>query len=571
MLYILKNISFFAIILISFSCFSQKNEPYKAIKDSINKYTYSNISKAISYADSYVSLSQKKRDQEEELNGMYLTYSVYHKNLLKGEKIIEPANKQLELLEKFAKKNNLKEHLAEIFYKKSNLSSFRNSDNKDSGMYSMLHHLNLSLNIAKEIENFHFEIRARILLILIKMSGENCLEALEDLEALSKEVKDKKNDTTFTPEIKFRYLGLIYHNLVKNHLQLKNLTKANSYNEILFSYYFKQIDSSFTNANSEERFMYFYNKNKGEIYFAKKEYDSAEKYFNKLFVKKITNLNFRKDSVRLLGKVACMKQQYSKAIEILSPFEEVIDSSLTYSESEDEFKYLGLSYKGLSDYKKANFFLEKYIESIALNNTYKDSLNLNLKKLEIQEVQAEIDTIKTLSKKRRTSIFILSALIIFIIIGFIYYSLKVKQKNKIKYDALIKKLNTKPVSKTVFKINDSEIERVISNLKKLEQKEFYLNQNCSLVTTAKSINTNSSYLSKIVNTHFKKTFNAYINELRINYVLTRLKKDRLFRRYTIQSIANEIGYKSKESFNKAFKKESGILPSFYIKQLELEP
>jgi len=91
---------------------------------------------------------------------------------------------------------------------------------------------------------------------------------------------------------------------------------------------------------------------------------------------------------------------------------------------------------------------------------------------------------------------------------------------------------------------------------------------CSLSSMAKKINTNTTYLSKVINSHFKKSFNAYINELRINYVLTRLKEDKLFRRYTIQSIANDIGFKSKESFNKAFRIQTGILPSYYIKQLE---
>jgi AraC-like DNA-binding protein len=85
---------------------------------------------------------------------------------------------------------------------------------------------------------------------------------------------------------------------------------------------------------------------------------------------------------------------------------------------------------------------------------------------------------------------------------------------------------------------------------------------------SKEIQTNTSYLSKIINHHYQKSFSSYINELRINYVLIRIREDKLFRRYSIQSMANDIGFKSKESFNSAFKKHTGILPSYFVKQIE---
>ncbi len=85
---------------------------------------------------------------------------------------------------------------------------------------------------------------------------------------------------------------------------------------------------------------------------------------------------------------------------------------------------------------------------------------------------------------------------------------------------------------------------------------------------AEEIKTNTTYLSKIINSLYQKKFTAYINDLRIDYVLDRLKNDKLFRRYSIQSIANEIGFKSKESINSAFKNRIGVLPSKLIRALE---
>ena len=56
--------------------------------------------------------------------------------------------------------------------------------------------------------------------------------------------------------------------------------------------------------------------------------------------------------------------------------------------------------------------------------------------------------------------------------------------------------------------------------------------------------------------------------LRIDYVLKELKENKKLRSYTIQAIAEEIGFKKAESFSKAFKKRTGLNPSFYIKQIK---
>ncbi|MEM6687195.1 MAG: helix-turn-helix domain-containing protein, partial [Bacteroidota bacterium] len=77
-----------------------------------------------------------------------------------------------------------------------------------------------------------------------------------------------------------------------------------------------------------------------------------------------------------------------------------------------------------------------------------------------------------------------------------------------------------------------------------------------------------SYLSKLVNAHKGKSFTAYITDLRVNYAIRRLKEDRKFRSYTIDSIARDIGFNRSESFSRAFKNKTGLYPSYYIKRLD---
>lgn len=116
-------------------------------------------------------------------------------------------------------------------------------------------------------------------------------------------------------------------------------------------------------------------------------------------------------------------------------------------------------------------------------------------------------------------------------------------------------------------ISEETIAEILGYLHKFEQRKGYLSQKVSLSDTAKSFGTNSTYLSKVVNIEKQKNFSKYINDLRIIYAFEELKTNGTFRKYTIKAIAQECGFKSAESFSKAFYKKYGIYPSFYIKQL----
>ena len=231
-----------------------------------------------------------------------------------------------------------------------------------------------------------------------------------------------------------------------------------------------------------------------------------------------------------------------------------------------------------SDYKKADFYFEKHLKVIDNRKNSSNNINSKFKELEIDKYMKELDIVKG-EKYSQKNIFILTFILfsslIIITIWHAYYQ---KQKNKLKLKTLLEKVvNIEESTKTSklkikkkleLDINETTVNQVLTQISKLEKIKFYLKPTCTLVTMSKEINTNTTYLSKIINHHFQKSFNSYINELRINYVLIRIREDKIFRRYSIQSIANEIGFKSKESFNSAFKKQIGVLPSYFIEQIK---
>ncbi|RMZ59165.1 AraC family transcriptional regulator [Chryseobacterium nematophagum] len=108
---------------------------------------------------------------------------------------------------------------------------------------------------------------------------------------------------------------------------------------------------------------------------------------------------------------------------------------------------------------------------------------------------------------------------------------------------------------------------LLVKLHEFENSKSFLNKNMNLYFLSKELNTNTTYLSRSINELKGKNFSKYLNELRINFVITELKSDKKLRLKTIAVIAEEAGYNNVESFTKAFKNITGTLPSYFIKAL----
>ncbi|QYS88992.1 helix-turn-helix domain-containing protein [Flavobacterium davisii] len=126
-------------------------------------------------------------------------------------------------------------------------------------------------------------------------------------------------------------------------------------------------------------------------------------------------------------------------------------------------------------------------------------------------------------------------------------------------------------SETILELKDKSlldellIKNLLEGLSLFEENHCYTNPECSLDSLANDLKTNTTYLSHVINKYKKTNFSNYIHDLRINYFIQLLKKDKKFQNYSIQALAQEIGYKNHSTFTRIFNTKAGMTPSMYIK------
>ena len=97
--------------------------------------------------------------------------------------------------------------------------------------------------------------------------------------------------------------------------------------------------------------------------------------------------------------------------------------------------------------------------------------------------------------------------------------------------------------------------------------QLYLQTDITVHKLAKLVDSNTTYVSKTINEGFYKNFSSLINEYRIKAALEYLEAGQ-YEQFTIESLGQKAGFKSRAAFINAFKKYTGVTPSFYIKQLK---
>ena len=120
----------------------------------------------------------------------------------------------------------------------------------------------------------------------------------------------------------------------------------------------------------------------------------------------------------------------------------------------------------------------------------------------------------------------------------------------------------------VFVIPEKTENLILSKLDLFEKSKEVTDPHLSLAVLAKKLDTNSKYLSEIINKHKQKNFSNYLNELRVKYIVDKLQNNPEYLQYKTSYLAEEAGFASRTTFTTIFKNVTGTSPSQFIEQLK---
>ncbi|AVF48118.1 MULTISPECIES: helix-turn-helix transcriptional regulator [Elizabethkingia] len=353
-------------------------------------------------------------------------------------------------------------------------------------------------------------------------------KSLEFIESIPKGKLNKLQESNYYNMLISQYLnmGSIYTHFIKP----PNFEKAEFY-------YSKALNLSTTQPEyfkENALFAYF---TIGHFYFQKKEYQKSIMYFEKTLVEEKMNTDLN----RRLATYDNLKNIY------------------------DSIKDVSKQNKYLKLYSNLNDSLLRIKNKSIITHSDKQTHHL----------QSEV------SNLRKDILWsCLAATIILFSIGAYFY--KRNSTLRIKYNVLINKLENQEVTATKrIYGNSNEVyvnsniplhkeDNIIKKIEAFENSEKFLRKNITLPYISHLLNINPRYLSITINKVKNKNFNDYINELRIKYIIDKLYNNPLYREYKISYLAEECGYSSHQVFITAFRKETGMTPSYFIKQLSIK-
>ncbi|MDH7911546.1 AraC family transcriptional regulator [Winogradskyella sp. SYSU M77433] len=276
-------------------------------------------------------------------------------------------------------------------------------------------------------------------------------------------------------------------------------------------------------------------------------------------------------SKKLQAKFLYDKEAYNESLALLTTLMPLENSVKTTELRKQLFEIASRDYYALGDF-------EKYLDYDEQFNALEDSL-INIEKeahiaLYARMLKYQKKTVNQKGESNKIKGIIILTILSLIVAFLIFYRVRqhVLEKKKTGGDTDHKSNNdlVKPQeheSKTIVIPDDTKYQ-IIQKLNAFEKNMEFLDARISLTSMAKKLNTNTKYLSEIINTEKEVSFTRYINQLRIDYIQKKLAEEPTYRKYKISYLAKESGFVSHSTFATTFKSHTGESPTAYISRLQ---
>ncbi|KGO91428.1 helix-turn-helix domain-containing protein [Flavobacterium subsaxonicum] len=315
--------------------------------------------------------------------------------------------------------------------------------------------------------------------------------------------------------------------------------------------------------------------NYGKSFLQLNEPDSSTAYLNKALTLKDTLYPNLKYHIYIsLSEAYAHAGHYQRSIDTLQVV--LNDKGFDIPELQSA-AYLNLSrnYKALGDITNYALYNEKYL---ALSPYVK---NEDLAAISTVFNAEQGEAIASASASKQDSYLLMLCLLLVVGAGSVtvYVIYRKKKKEKAIYTSIIKNLESKltlPIAEVITEEEEGETpqvsiplpveQEILSKLRQFENSVKFTNPKLTIATLAVQFKTNTTYLSEIINREKGKNFNAYINELRINYICNKIYTNPEYLNYKISYLAESCGFNSHSAFATVFKNVTGISPSAFLKQ-----
>ncbi len=276
-------------------------------------------------------------------------------------------------------------------------------------------------------------------------------------------------------------------------------------------------------------------------------------------------------SIHFLKKAAECAKEINNPLMLQSVYEQLSDSYDRKNDSKNALIFLQLK-NAITDTITRQNAQRAYIEMLVKYETGK------IKK-EATEAKGNLTQLKAESKRKTIFLIIVIVISVAIISVVLFFYWKKISDIFYRYSYLSRKpFNDARNVKAVFSAINKEIpeamhvdketsDQLVAKLKKvMEEEKLFLKSDLTLADLAKSLQTNTAYLSRVINDEFAMNFSNFLNKYRIEEAQKLIENHKLDV-MTFEGIAKSCGFLSRSSFNQAFKKFTGMTPTEFSQKL----
>ena len=239
-------------------------------------------------------------------------------------------------------------------------------------------------------------------------------------------------------------------------------------------------------------------------------------------------------------------------------------------------RQLSEQHRLLGNVEPANRYHQRYMEM--MEKTHASQLSHVAELNYIRELKKKEEATQELEQRQQLQqIFLLAAIIVIAVIVIAALLLwqknrQLRERNRSLYEKNVQVIRIEAVEqeqrKTYSKssLNDEQRETLVGRIQEvLANPDIICQQDFTLNKLAKMINSNTTYVSQVINETYGMAFSNLLGSRRIHIACQWMEDPARVGSITIEAIASASGFKSRTAFINAFKRETGLTPSEYIR------